>query len=59
VTVKELIEVLEALNPDATVYLANDSGESVLNDRDIFNSRDGESVTIDTSVDSLAYKGEK
>ena len=55
-TVKELIEVLEALNPDATVYITDNSGSTPLKDEDIFNARDGQSVDIDISVAALAYK---
>lgn len=46
-TVKELIEVLQACNEEAQVYLADDSGRGTIKESYIYQSPDGSQVTID------------
>ena len=58
-TVKELRELLDGCNDDATVYIVTDAGSSILEDRDVFAEPDGETVSIDVSVASLAYGKEQ
>lgn len=57
-TVKELIEILDACNQNAEVYVTDDSGTTELKDADVFHSEDGKSVTFDISVASLAERVE-
>jgi len=54
-TVKELIETLEACNPNAQVSIDTDSGSSILHDEDIYQDDAGENVTIDISVLAPSY----